>query len=473
MIYFADTNFFLECKSFQNLDWKEITDDDNIELYICHPVVDEIDKHKSNPQKKRKTINIQKLLNDLLQDNKQKEFYLSNNTYLTIRFADIYQTTELKTVEGLDLSIKDDEIIANVVLFNKKSKDKATLLTHDYGMRLKAERFIDVLFVPETWLLFEKDDVEKENERLKAELSQLQKKEPVPECRIFINNIELSNNLKECISFALYDTISDEQIEYYMQRMEAHCPKVLEYDVPIFEKQIQRFAGYRYVGPSQSKIDEYNKKYAEWLKHQRYVLETFSKKHNELLLIYPIRVELENTGSVPAESFEIEIFSNTGNFFWTDNLKTYKEKHVTHFHVAPEAPKGEFKNATLMNLLPADFDNTLISPTILRNYYQERYYHEQSHEESRDKFRFYTFYENKKLKIQCDEMQHQKGRYILECYFLIDEDKIKNRRIDFSYQIYAKNIAKTKTLTHTIDVEVERISALELIEKELKERDCI
>ena len=55
MLYFADTNFFLECKAPQNLDWKKVTYDAEIFLYICYPVIQEIDKHKHNPQKSRKT----------------------------------------------------------------------------------------------------------------------------------------------------------------------------------------------------------------------------------------------------------------------------------------------------------------------------------------------------------------------------------------------------------------------------------
>lgn len=49
MIFFADTNFFLECKLPQNLNWQDITNDKEIYLYICYPVIQEIDKHKNNP----------------------------------------------------------------------------------------------------------------------------------------------------------------------------------------------------------------------------------------------------------------------------------------------------------------------------------------------------------------------------------------------------------------------------------------
>ncbi len=156
------------------------------------------------------------------------------------------------------------------------------------------------------------------------------------------------------------------------------------------------------------------------------------------------------------------------HFFETNNLKAYKDEIIEHFHVAPEAPKGEFKTPAWLGGLDPDFSHEQIPLTFLRNYHQE--YH---HEENKDKFAFYPFYDNGKLKIQCDEMQHQKERYILESYFLIDEDKIKNNQVNFSYQIYAKNLAKTKTVTHTIELNIKRESAIDFVEKELKEKDCI
>ena len=468
MIYFADTNFFLECKSPQNLDWKNITSDTEVVLYICYPVIQEIDKHKHNPQKSRKTKRIQQLLNELLKNDKKKEYILNDTQTLIVKIANRYPKAQLKNVENLEIDIKDDEIIATVVLFNAEHEDKAVLLTHDYGMQLKAESFLDVYFVPDNWLTSEPDELQKENEKLKAELLQLQKKEPKIECNLFFNNILLQNDMKEHIKLTLYEKLTEKQIDDYMYRMVSHCPKVLNYSISYSERQMQSLLGYRYIAPSQSEIEKYYEKYGQWQKHQRYVLETFSKKHNETLLIFPVCIELKNIGTVPAESFEIEIFSNSGVFFETKNLKSYKEELIEHFHVVPEAPKSKLESYSWLRGLNSDFDPNLNPPTFLRNYRQEY-----SHEECHEKFAFYPFYDDGMLKIQCEEMQHQKEKYTLASYFLIDEDKIKNDRIDFSYQIYSKNLTKTKIFTHTISVDIKRISAFELIEKELKDRDCI
>ena len=110
--------------------------------------------------------------------------------------------------------------------------------------------------------------------------------------------------MKDCINLTLYEKLSNEQVDDYMRRIEFHCPKVLNDSISSSEKEMQVLAGFRYVESLQNKIEKHNREYIEWLKYQKNVLENFSKKHNEVLLIYPIRIELENSGIVPAESFE-------------------------------------------------------------------------------------------------------------------------------------------------------------------------
>lgn len=470
MVCFLDTNVFLECNSISEIDWSLITEDTEITIYICFTVLDELDKFKTdqNNRRRRKAVNSIKLLSQIFEQHiaiahKQQCFHLS------VKMADNYANEELKALKGLDISRNDDLIIATVALFNERTNNNAILISHDLGIRLKGNHFFTCRDVPAKWLLVEeKNEIQKENERLKAELLQFQKKEPLIECNLFINNTLLENNMKDCINLTLYEKLSNEQVDDYMRRIEFHCPKVLNDSISSSEKEMQVLAGFRYVESLQKKIEKYNREYIEWLKHQKNVLENFSKKHNEVLLIYPIRIELENSGIVPAESFEIELFSNAGIFFKTNDLESYKEEVIEYFYVPPEAPKEKFETHPWLNWDESDFDNHLISPILLRNPCKEYPY-----EEIKDKFEFYSFYEDGKLKIQCEEMQHQKGKFTTESFFLIDEDSIKNNKVNLSYQIYAKNLSKPKIVTHTIKLNVKRVSAIDLIEKELKEIDCI
>ncbi len=313
MVCFLDTNVFLECKSIFEIDWSLLTNDTEISIYICFTVLDELDKFKTdqNNRRKKRASNSIKLLSQIFEQN----FVISHRQqrfHLDVKMANNYTDEELKGLHGLDISRNDDMIIATIALFNKSTNNNAILISHDLGIRLKGKQFFVCNDVPSEWLLSEeKDGNQKEIEKLRAELLQAQKKEPQIECNLFINSVLLKNDIKEHITLTLYDDLSNEQINNYMYRIESHCPRTLDYSIPYYEKQMKALSGYQYVAPSQSKIDDYNKNYSEWLRHQKYVLETFSKKHNKTLLIFPIRIELDNIGNVPAESFEIEFFSNS------------------------------------------------------------------------------------------------------------------------------------------------------------------
>jgi len=468
MIFFADTNFFLECKLPQNLNWQDITNDKEIYLYICYPVIQEIDKHKNNPQKRRKTQKTQALLTDLLKNNKQKEFVLKNGMQMIIKIEDRYCSNELRTIEGLELEFKDDEIIGNIVIFNKQHNENAILLTHDYGMQLKAESFCNVQFIPDDWLSLEKDEVEKENEKLKQQLKEFQEREPKIECAFMVNDTRIQNESKEHFEFTLYEHLSESQIANYMNEIQHHSPKILSIEPSVLEKRIQASAGLKYYPPSQKEMDEYNKKYDEWIKHQELVLKDFTKNHNESQLILPIHIELENKGTSPAENFEISFLSKTGFFFETDDLNKYKKNITKCFWHVPETPKGTFKS-----LFSMDMYNTIEGYSFFPPTFRNRSLPEISQKEERNKFDFYPFFESGKLIIQCNEMQHQKEKFIFDCYFQIEEDKLKNEKIDFSYSIYSKNLSTTINRTNTINIDINRISAISLIEQKVKERDCL
>ena len=175
---FLDTNVFLECNSISEIDWSLITEDTEITIYICFTVLDELDKFKTdqNNRRRRKAVNSIKLLSQIFEQNiaithKQQCFHLS------VKMADNYANEELKALKGLDISRNDDLIIATVALFNEHTNNNAILISHDLGIRLKGNHFFTCRDVPAKWLLVEeKNEIQKENERLKAELLQFQKK---------------------------------------------------------------------------------------------------------------------------------------------------------------------------------------------------------------------------------------------------------------------------------------------------------
>jgi hypothetical protein len=48
MVFFLDTNVFLECKNLEDLDWKNAVGADDIRLVVPMTVVNELDKLKND-----------------------------------------------------------------------------------------------------------------------------------------------------------------------------------------------------------------------------------------------------------------------------------------------------------------------------------------------------------------------------------------------------------------------------------------
>jgi hypothetical protein len=53
MTYFTDSNFFLQCKKYDQLHWSDITGDKNITIIVTRPVQIEIDKLKNDGNSRR------------------------------------------------------------------------------------------------------------------------------------------------------------------------------------------------------------------------------------------------------------------------------------------------------------------------------------------------------------------------------------------------------------------------------------
>lgn len=116
---FLDTNVFLQCRSFIDIDWKSLLTDfkdkDKIFLMVPYIVNKELDKSKYFEKKAR---NLQKNLRNL----KDKEF--KNQIYLKISiFPPKWNSLEAEWLDKLDSDEPDCHIIAEILLFKKKNPD--------------------------------------------------------------------------------------------------------------------------------------------------------------------------------------------------------------------------------------------------------------------------------------------------------------------------------------------------------------
>jgi predicted ribonuclease YlaK len=175
---FIDTNIFLHYQSFDEINWLEILDVDQVEICLPSIVIQELDKHKysSSSKLRDKASKVIKKLHKLadaglktnLKPNIGLYFEVSNKSFDFIQL-------------GLDSSSQDDRLIASILLFRADNPEKLPILVAaDLGLRLKAKyRQIEAICLPdELKLVAELDQTEKRIKELEQEVLELQRRIP-------------------------------------------------------------------------------------------------------------------------------------------------------------------------------------------------------------------------------------------------------------------------------------------------------
>jgi predicted ribonuclease YlaK len=174
-----DTNTFLHYISLEQVGWNELFPDQNIVLFICPPVIRELNKHKDTPRtskiRDRATAALRKI-----------EAWADSSTPMTLR-----DTVEVRfrihdpgiefAAHNLVRDIADDHLIATLIELQAEALPTPVfLLTKDIGLKLKAKvHGFSVASLPDSALL--PDEVlpsEKKIRELETQVRELQNVRP-------------------------------------------------------------------------------------------------------------------------------------------------------------------------------------------------------------------------------------------------------------------------------------------------------
>jgi hypothetical protein len=120
MTLFVDSNFFLQCKKYDQLPWQNLTDQNCITILISSPVLKEIDKLKNDGNSRRSSRSSRSreataLFRKMFKSSDSLQRITIKNIELTLSFAKNYTLAELiQADEGLDMNNPDDQILACV-----------------------------------------------------------------------------------------------------------------------------------------------------------------------------------------------------------------------------------------------------------------------------------------------------------------------------------------------------------------------
>jgi len=299
---FLDTNIFIHFLHFEEIDWPQILAPDSQFTIILAPVVvDELDKHKYNSNRKISS-RVRKLLPRIESIIEDPSLAKCKFTFIQNRPAD-----ETYLIHRLDKSEQDDSLLACIIEFAETLgiDDSIIYVTNDVGPRLKAKSLrIRTLKLPDTYLLRnEPDELEKQNAVLQKQLSDITNRVPV---------VGLSFANKEkfyVISRKPPKYTKDEFIEHQLSKMKNTYPLL------IFKKPgadsvtnpLMKVMNNPLFTLSEDQIRTYNSElngyYTKFQLYAESVYAGLNFKYNS----YPVLLTLENSGSTPAVDLDIEL----------------------------------------------------------------------------------------------------------------------------------------------------------------------
>ena len=328
---FVDTNFFIQCRKYNEIGWEigELEDVTEVVVLISRPVVSEIDRHKhdGNSRRARRARSANSLFGQVL---KEKELVRRvDDKRIRIKFAPNYKLQDLnREVPELDVDRNDDELVATACLYWKENLDlDVRVLTRDIGMAISATQCgLAYIMIPDAWLLPpEKDDKDRKIAELENKLRALSQQSPVIEIS------EFSVSTQGPISMSELTGDMMDQLEDYVKQIH---PLEMVFPEAKFMKTVFPSSLYRVIPPTAEEISDYEESYAKWLlRFREWVPQAFSALRNSKILC-PIEFVLTNVGGAPVEHLVIEI-TTQGNLEMAP--PSYSEKE--HGFELPEIPR--------------------------------------------------------------------------------------------------------------------------------------
>jgi hypothetical protein len=164
---FVDTQTLLHYQWLDQIDWCSLLATDQVEVILALVVIQELDKHKRDPQKKRRG----RARDRFAQITRALGESGSLRTGVTLRSEHGESLGDLVAL-GLDREVNDDRLIGSVIAFAKANPGaRVVLCADDYGLRLKAPHFnVEILSLPGDY------ELEDELDPLEAKVKELEQK---------------------------------------------------------------------------------------------------------------------------------------------------------------------------------------------------------------------------------------------------------------------------------------------------------
>jgi len=353
---FPDTNLFLQCKDFSQINWEEIADGMDLCLLISRPVQEEIDrlKHDGNTRRAKRARKATTLIREIILSEGTKKVIKDSAPKVEISVSPPIDTSQ-KPPGILDLSRPDDRIIAEAIAYkNSHPNIEVAILTHDTNLILTTKRCnFDFIVIPEDWLMEPEPDMrEKKILELERKIRELERN--YPEIEVICHDIQDNRIEYLSISIIQYKELTGKQIERLVAETRRFYPmannfnrtsETASYYDPM--RGINSILGimHEYIPPTEGEIDRYKKEeYPNWIETIKEFYRGLHKKLESPFRQGNISVSIKNIGNVPAEHLLAEFTLVGGLLFMppTNNSDKSDEELTCKIPSPPAAPRGRW-----------------------------------------------------------------------------------------------------------------------------------
>lgn len=316
--FFPDTNLFIQCRPLEELDWSEWADFGEVHLIVCRTVQREIDQQKNRgndrvAQRARKTSS---LFRSIIEEDHRVIRENGPRVKLMLEASSV-PSPELK--DRLDYNSPDDEIVGFLHKYKQQHPETdVRLLTYDTGPMMTAKSLnLPFVEIKDAWLLPpESNEIERENRRLKEEVTRLRKTEPEFQIRCLDDN---ENEIDVIEIKCPFGPLNEREISAFMGQLKDKFPIVTNFDSYGRTGRVSTLgdmfeASGLDAPPSESDIAKYrDKEYPAWIKKCKKIL---SNLHQALLREAgpPVfRFVVTNEGSRPGKN-ALVVIASRGRF---------------------------------------------------------------------------------------------------------------------------------------------------------------
>lgn len=311
LLYFVDTNLFLQCHPLEQLDWTPRDGFEEVRLIVSSPVLREIDyrKNKGNDRLANRARATSAMFREMLTEGQKVVRDAGPRVVLSVEPQHSYSRN---LEDQLDYQERDDQLVGTLHEFAQRHEGSdVRLLTHDTtplftarGLGLAAD------IIPESWLLQpESTATEKEVLSLRSEIARLKKTEPSFSIRcVDRSNTDIDRYEAD---FTWFEPLTDEQVDELMRRLKDRFPQESDFGSrQPAERAAKRQTGLDilvghtkevYTPATDEQIEKYREEdYPEWLDECEEILRHHHRMLQHQAALPEFSFLAENVGTRPA-----------------------------------------------------------------------------------------------------------------------------------------------------------------------------